>query len=209
MIPAQLQRAEQVWRRFIGMFVGEAVKRKYGESIPPEWPAVLGKLLPQHLERGMRRLVHSGRDTVPSLPAFVRLCEQLGDDPGENSGEAPRLPAAGGVTLDEWGCMANLHLLAHLRREISRRGRTHGEPGMYCGHGLPNAPGSSLEMRWCVAQLVDAKNAWAKDMREIADSNNRVDSQIQRECWDDYIRAAEKRIRGYLAERLAVGGVAA
>ena len=200
MIPDQLQRVESVWRRFIGMFGGDAVKRKYGDAIPPEWPAVLAKLSAQHLDRGMRRLVHSGRDSVPSLPAFVRLCEHLGDDPLENAGSVATLPSGATSALDEWDCVANLHLLAHMRRRISKGGRPFGAPGVYLGHGLSASPETSREMHWCVARLAKAKNDWVSDMREIADPDNRVDGHIQRQCWNDYIGAAERDIHAYMLQ---------
>ena len=65
--------AERLWRHFVGLFGGDAVERKYGKTIPPEWPLVLAKIEPRKLDRGMRRLLHSGRDQVPTLPAFVRM----------------------------------------------------------------------------------------------------------------------------------------
>lgn len=186
-----LSSAERLWRHLVGMFGGDAVERKYGRSVPPEWSSALARIEPRKLDRGMRRLLHSGRDGVPSLPAFVRLCEALGDDYGDGGTTAPQIAADPAMQIDQWGCVANLHLLRHLRRRIGRAHRPYGPPGVFSG-------AASAELQWCVARLVEAKNAWAKDMREVADANNEVDPEIQRQCWSDYADAAERDISAYM-----------
>ena len=173
--------AERLWRHFVGMFGGDAVERKYGKSIPPEWPAVLAKIEFRKIERGMRRLLHSGRDQVPTLPAFVKLCEALGDDPHENAGDVPRLaPPQDPPEWDAWWRAGNRHLLGHvLRRAAVRRPYNHAE--------LPT--------------LLRARDAWVSDMREIQDPNGEVPIDVQRACWSDYIGRADEEIGAAEAQR--------
>jgi hypothetical protein len=176
-----LSSAERLWRHFVGLFGGDAVERKYGKSIPPEWSAVLAKIEPRKLDRGVRRLLHSGLAQVPTLPAFVRLCEALGDDPRENAPDAPRLPPPQDPPeWDAWGRAANRHLVAHMMRRVV------GHAGPYPPEALP--------------VLLAAKNAWADDMREIEGTRREVPVDVQRECWSDYIVRADQEIAARFAE---------
>ncbi len=59
-------RADELWQRFVGLFGGESVKRKFGDDPPDEWVGVLAQLSDYQLERGMRRLLRSGKSTPPS-----------------------------------------------------------------------------------------------------------------------------------------------
>lgn len=179
-------RASEVWRALIGLFGGDSVMRKYGKTMPAEWPGTVGSLNPVELNRGMRRLTRSGRDQVPSVPAFLRMCRAVGEDPDESAPapSLPRLPSAGRVGSD-WDTTANIHLLAHITRRTCRRGAKY-----------------SYEE---TQVLVRAKNAWAADMRDQATA--RPDGQIpidfQRECWNDYIEAAEREIAASFEEQRA------
>lgn len=73
-------RTADLWRRFIGCFGGDAVHRKYGEEIPPEWIGMVAQLTDAQLEKGLRRMVHSGTNHVPTLPEFVKWCRTIGGD---------------------------------------------------------------------------------------------------------------------------------
>jgi hypothetical protein len=118
----------------------------------------------------MRRLVHSGRAHVPSLPEFVRLCRTVGNDE-EFGGDPPKaLPAPDEFQGDGWDLSANRHLLGHLVRSIAidRRKYTREEVG----------------------RLVDAKKAWAADMRDLS-RNGEVPIEMQRTVWTDYIGRAQ------------------
>lgn len=194
--PEQQQRGDEVWKRLIGLFGGDAVKRKYGDTMPPEWRAIIAKLNAVELERGMRRLVHSGRDQVPTLPAFVKLCRAVGGDGEFNEGSgAPALPNPARWQGDAWDVAANTHLLAHITRRLKADPRCYGRPAS--AHAMrtttdPNAD-ASPEFIAAVGLLVQAKNTWANDMREIAE-DGAVNADLQRASWNDLIGAAETEI---------------
>jgi hypothetical protein len=193
-------RANEVWRRFVGMFGGDAVHRKYGQSIPPEWPAVLDKLPMREVERGMRRLVYSGRDAVPSLPAFVKLCRTIGDEIDDGPAEhRPALPAPGDEQ-DAWQVAGNRHLQAHVTRTVNENPQCYGRPATAKAmkelprETHPNAD-ASPEFIANMGLLVAAKNAWVNAMR-VYGGDAPVD--IQQGCWKQHIEAAEAEI----AERM-------
>lgn len=204
MTPEQNQRAEEVWARIIGLFGGDAVKRKYGASMPPEWRGIVAKLNAVELDRGMRRLVYSGRDQVPSLPVFVKLCRAIGDDSIDDGPRATALPNPDRWQGDDWDRAANRHLQAHITRRLHADPRCYGAPAsgramrILSREESPNADASPQFVR-NVHRLVAAKKAWAADMRDVAQQGE-VSVRMQRECWGDYIGAAERQIAVDLAE---------
>ena len=197
-------RAAELWKHFAGMFGADALKRKFGAIPPEEWVACLSRLQPHELERGMRRLLHSGRDQVPTLPAFLRLCRAVGDDSIDD--EAPPLPMLTGRNTpeaDPWEVAANRHLLKHITDRIYAAGRPYGRPAS--AHAMrvmttPNADASPEFIR-NVHRLVDAKKAWAADMRDLA-QNGPVPITVQRQCWADYIGRAESDIAIWMREAI-------
>lgn len=211
MTPEQSQRADEVWARIVGLFGGDAVKRKYGPSMPAEWRGIIAKLDAVQLERGMRRLVYSGRDQVPSLPAFVKLCRAVGDDTIDDEPQAPALPNPDRWQGDDWDNAANRHLLAHITRKLAANPAHYGRGASFKAlrasekdlrdlgldrHSLDATPRFVDNIQ----RLVGAKNAWAADMRDLAQHGNAVvDLDVQRECWDDYIGGAERQIAANLA----------
>lgn len=96
-----------------------------------------------------------------------------------------------------WDIAANMHLLAYVRHK-----RVPGRPASYLGmkrttrEESPNAD-ASPEFIANVRLLVDAKNAWASDMRDLAPRDeDGVPAELQRKIWDDYITRAEARMTG-------------
>ena len=89
---------------------------------------------------------------------------------------------------DAWDVAANVHLLAHIRRTIGR----YGKPASYLAMRKTSTPNAdaSPELIANMKRLIEAKDAWARDMRDIADANNEVPSATQREIWDDYLEHA-------------------
>lgn len=73
----EASRTADLWRRFIGCFGGDAVHRKYGDGIPPEWTGVVAQLTDAQLEKGVKRMVYNGVGHLPSLPEFVKLCRSV------------------------------------------------------------------------------------------------------------------------------------
>lgn len=179
-------RASEVWRRFTGMFGGDAVQRKFGKDIPPEWTSVLSKLKDFELERGMRRLVHSGRDNVPSLPAFTKLCRTIQDD-GVDEGPRPlALPNPDNFKGDKWDIASNLRLMSYIMRHVVEKTRFFGAP-------------NSAEMKAKTDVLVAAKKRWAALMRDWdidRETGEIIEPLIadQDESWRGAMESAEAEI---------------
>lgn len=165
-----------------GLFGADALERKFGREIPTEWRGIVERMPIPELERGMRRLVYSGKAHVPTLPEFVKLCKAVGDDAeyGGPKGTAALPPPAQTVT-DAWGAVANRHLLAYvLKHHAQFRG------GMrYGGHPLPwLTTRTQILVRW--------KNEWARLMREADDADR--EPQAQKTLWQACMAQAEDEI---------------
>src|SRR6266404_2269363 len=168
--PSQ-SRTSDLWRRFGGLFGAEAVTRKFGAVPPPEWVGVMGQLTDYQLERGMRRLLHSGKAHVPALPEFRRLCVMLADD----DLDPPDLPllSAPAYPGDGWEIASNRHLLSHIAHQAKKR-------VYYAGERL-------------TAPLVAYKKAWAQDMREGGESPSVAE---QKRTWTECMARADAAIDG-------------
>src|SRR5436309_15731923 len=113
-------RASEVWARLVGLFGGETVARKFGDEPPAEWVGVISQLTGYQLERGMKRLLASGKASIPSLPEFRRMCVEVSNDdldPPRSVG----LIAEPAYPGDAWDMAANRHLLAHILRSGQKR----------------------------------------------------------------------------------------
>lgn len=179
-------RASEVWRRFAGLFGGDAIMRKFGKEIPPEWTSVLSKLKDFEMDRGMRRLVHSGRDGVPSLPAFVKLCRTIQDD-GVDEGPRPlALPNPDNWQGDKWDIAANLRLMSYLMRQVVEKTRIFGAP-------------NSSQMKLTTDIFVAHKKRWVALMRDW-DVNRETGEIIeppiedQNTSWANLIESAEAEV---------------
>lgn len=193
-----IDRAPEVWRRLIGLFGGDSVRRKYGDTPPGEWVSVIAKLNDYDLERGMRRLVHSGCGHIPSLPEFVKLCRAIGAHDEINEGpQLPRLSAPEDHGFDAWAMTANRHLLAYVLKHTARHTRRYA-PDYTASHGIVT-PGPETRERTAV--LVKWKNEWAARMRSVADEHG-VDTEDQRDLWANCMTLAEAELDA-LTARLA------
>jgi hypothetical protein len=191
-------RAPEVWRRLIGLFGGDSVRRKYGDTPPTEWASVIAKLNDYDLERGMRRLVHSGRGHVPSLPEFVKLCRTVGQaDDVPDAPQNPQLSAPDDGRFDDWAMTANRHLLAYVFKHTALRTRRYA-PGWTSGGGVVT-PGPESRARTAV--LVKWKNEWAARMRAAADEHG-VNVEDQRDIWANCMALAEAELDA-MAQRQA------
>lgn len=196
-------RATEIWKRFVGMFGGDAVERKFGKTPPPEWEAVVGMLRDFEIDRGMRRLVFSGKAGIPSLPEFTKFCRHIGTDDFDDGPKPPALPNPDGFTGDEWDMAANRHLLAYIARVIPADPQRYGRPASYLAMKAdrkksPNADASPEFIR-AVGILIQFKNAWARDMREgnLDPESGEVTNpskESQREAWKDCMQRAEAAI---------------
>lgn len=172
----------ELWQRLGGLFGADALERKFGRSIPSEWRGIVDRMSVPELERGMRRLVYSGKPHVPSLPEFVKLCKAVGDD-GEFGGPKAThaLPAPAPAVADAWGAVANNHLLAYtLKHHAQFRGgmRMGGQPREWLNHR------TAILARW--------KNEWARLMREADDADR--EPEAQKSLWAACITQAEDEI---------------
>lgn len=183
-------RAPEVWRRLIGLFGGDSVRRKYGDTPPAEWVSVIAKLTDYDLERGMRRLVHSGRGHVPSLPEFAKLCRTVGHaDDVPDAPPGPQLSAPEDSRFDDWGVTANRHLLAYVLKHTVVRTRRYAPD--WTTRGAVVTPGPEAIRRTAV--LVKWKNEWASRMRAAADEKG-VPVEDQRDIWANCMALAEAEL---------------
>ena len=167
--PASL--AAEVWRRFAGMFGREAVARKYGEQIPEEWPAMMSRLNEYQVQRGIRMLAYSGKQHVPSLPEFVKLCRDAEHDHGGPA--RPALDKPPEWNGDKWDQAANIHLLGYVTRAVRvKRGFDAAQTGV----------------------LVAMKNRWAELMRDGEAKGEGIPVADQVHCWNECMRQAEEII---------------
>lgn len=81
---------------------------------------------------------------------------------------------------EAWRITANLHLLAHILSAVMPQPHRYGKRG-------------SLEMKRACHTLRLAKDAWAREMSEIA-HNGQVAVATQQKRWKELIGEADKRI---------------
>lgn len=177
---SQQSAATEVWRRFSGMFGADAVERKYGREIPQEWVAICTRLNEYQLQRGIRQLAYSGKQHVPSLPEFVKLCRD-GEHDVKPAQQHPALTHQAGPQDDPWGWLANRRLLKHITTVVPK------DPTCYGPRDTP-----SFELN--VKVLVAFKNRWADLMRESATAEG-VPIADQEASWNECIRMAEEQIK--------------
>lgn len=180
-------RANQVWARFVGMFGGPAVERKYGLTPPPEWVAMMGRLNDFQIDRGIRRLAYNGAKDVPSLPQFTSLCRAVGNDEYDEGPQRLALPPPDTRKFDGCDLAGNFRLLNYVKTRLAKEPRAWGAPG-------------SAQLIEATQIAVRYKNAWAQDMRELklADPETGELSQYtmveQDAYWNEGMRRAESEI---------------
>lgn len=181
-------RTDQLWAKFAGMFGGERLARAFGKVPPREWIDLVGGLKDFELQRGVRRVMASGTDQIPTCPKFRRLCQESRNDDLDSNAPPPlpQLPS-NLAAQDDWEVSASLHLLKHIRTRLGRNALAYG-PIVY---GRDN--NGSPEQQHCTAILMHWKKHWAQMMREEATADG-VDGKYQREIWDSYMRMAEQEI---------------
>jgi hypothetical protein len=171
--------AGELWVRFAGMFGAETLSRKYGDRPPEEWVKVVGKLRRPEFERGLRRMLHSGKPHIPTLPEFLRLCREVGGDDSGGNPEPLKLSAPLQPPPDKIVREASKNLL----REILRAGHRWGpERGDRAGR---HEADTLIIVRW--------KNEWVRLMRS-ADDEERVANH--RQWWRQCMSSAWAEIDG-------------
>lgn len=168
-------RANEIWKRFAGMFGADALERKFGKTPPPEWNAMLSRLKDFEIDRGVRRLAYNGKGHVPSLPEFTRLCRMLADDSLDEGPQRIALPPPETFSGDLWDTASNLRLLKHITTVLAAKSDALGSvPEMqheyFNGKRVCLKSVPSTQQIQCTEILLDYKKAWAQDMREHVDS---------------------------------------
>lgn len=171
------------------MFGAARLERTFGAVPPREWVDMVGGLKDYELQRGVRRIMASGTDQIPTLPKFRRMCQEVAaDDDAPQSTPLPQLPS-NLAAQDDWDMASNRHLLGYIAKRLKKDPRAYG-PIVHWTSG--NRMGSP-EQQHCTAILVHWKKHWAQMMREEATAAG-VDGKYQREQWDAYMRQAEEEI---------------
>lgn len=184
-------RANQVWTRFVGMFGGPAVERKFGLTPPPEWVAMMGRLNDFQIDRGIRRLAYNGAKDVPSLPQFTSLCRAVGNDEYDEGPQRIALPAPDTRKFDGCDIQSNFRFLNYVKARFLK------EPRAWGAHG-------STQLAEATKIAVRYKNAWAQDMREFKSADSQTGELIpytmaeQNLHWDECMRRAESDIVTYM-----------
>lgn len=166
-------RASEIWKRFAGMFGADALERKFGKAPPPEWHAMLGRLKDFEIDRGVRRLAYSGKQHVPTLPEFAKLCRMVSDDTIDEGAQRLALPSPDEWKGDAWDIEANQRLAKFITTLLTEKSTALGKilPCRRVLHPVTKQflrleSQASDEQEWSTAVLVAYKKAWAQDMRE-------------------------------------------
>lgn len=176
------------------MFGGEAMKRKYGMTPPKEWVEVIGRLRDYELARGMRRVLGSGTEHIPSLPKFRRFCQEVATDDDPPQTQPLMALPSNLANQDDWEVLANRRLLKHIYTVLGKDPKALGPVTPYDfklhrDEGKPNL--GSQQQQNNTAVLVHWKKKWAQDMRDEATAEG-VDGKYQREVWDAHMRMAHQ-----------------
>jgi hypothetical protein len=163
------ERAVMVWRALGDAFGKDALARKYGATPPDSWSHELSRLREFELDRGLRRVMRSGGDSVPSLPKFLRLCRAVEDEADHHGTPQPTVVQNLHPEMDAWDVASNFHLLHYITQQ--------GALGIYYLDGRTDA-------------LVECKKVWAATMRELQGEQN-LPADAGRGLWADSMRNAE------------------
>lgn len=177
-------RAQEVWERLSGCF-GDALERKFGNSPPDEWRAAIGSLSDYDIDRGIRRLIYSGKTHPPSLPEFMKLCRTVGhaDDVPDRIVHQMH-PALEGPQMGPWELLGNRRLLKYITTKVP------ANPSRY---GDPRNNGADPKFRANVLTLVAHKNRWVDVMLASA-TDDGVPIVEQDDCWNACMSQAEEII---------------
>lgn len=180
-----------LWRKLAGLFGADAVERKFGSSPPPEWTGLLRTVNDFELQRGLKRLAFSGRDHVPTLPAFLSLCRAVGHEADQNLPQRPAvsLPAAQSL---RWDRQANDHLLAHVMRQAIKGIHYCCADTLSLKRNIARM-GPSEESKALTQPLVECKNVWAQQMRELED-DGALPTDGGKSLWEECMANAEEMV---------------
>ena len=76
------ERVAKTWKNLADSF-GPRFLRDFGKEAPPIWSSAIAKLNDIEIARGFRRLSTRGLSSPPTLPQFMKACQEIGDNEGE------------------------------------------------------------------------------------------------------------------------------
>lgn len=180
-------KAQLLWQILADNFGLEPLIKKFGDTPPPSWVEMVEAMPEYKLKRGVHRIKHSGMEFLPTLPGFVKLCEDMGRHDGDDYeviGPDPDAPKIAPRAWGRWDMEANHQLWRYVRTYAAL-------------HPLRYTPEATR-------RLVAAKNAWAQDMA-ADDVGDGVPAGRQLETFLEVMASAEADIermpRGTLAQR--------
>jgi hypothetical protein len=94
--------------------------------------------------------------------------------------------------FDAWDMAANDHLLAHVRGRLAANPMAYGRPASRLAMRRTTEPNADAREEFIAAitRLVQAKNTWAQEMRDMA-SDTGVPVDTQRRIWLELIAGTE------------------
>jgi hypothetical protein len=179
---------------------GESLTRKFGDEPPPEWVSGISMLNDYQLQRGMRRVLLSGKPHAPALPEFMKLCRTVGhDDSIADEVKPQQHPALAAPPVDEkveaWTALGNRYLMKYISTKIPENTQRWGRPATEGGMKLSTEPNADASPEFVrnVKTLVGFKNRWVDLMLEVA-TDDGVPIDDQQQCWTECMRMAEEEI---------------
>jgi hypothetical protein len=144
-------------------------------------------------------LGEGGPDRIPTTGQMWKLLKELRSQRTTTPWRPTETPWHG----DGWDTQANRFLLGYIGDQA--RAGAH-----YCDEqtrsGARSAEKPSQETRALTAPLVAYKNAWAQDMRDMANERNEVPMDVQKATWADCMRRANLEVQqireSYAQERM-------
>ncbi len=179
-------RSGMLWRTLAGLFGADSLERKFGKTPPREWVGLLRTLNDFELQRGLKRLAYCGKGHVPTLPEFLRMAREVGSDIDDNQ---PRIPQSHRLEARadlRWEREGDTHLRSYLH--------TQGALGIhYCSDRMRRFPvprETDHESIALIKPLLEAKAAWAEDMRD-AEMSGKLPAENGKAEWLACVRNAE------------------
>jgi len=186
---------ELLWRKMAGLFGADSVERKYGPRPPPEWAGLMRTLNDFELQRGLRRLAFSGKSHVPTLPEFLRMCRESGGDYNDAPQTIPQSHQLEREAQPRWDREGNMHLQAYFSRQAFDG--VHYATARMRRYPMPRD--MDHETQALVQPLVDAKNAWAEEMRFL-EERGEAPADNGKALWFECIARAESVVAMVRAE---------
>ena len=90
-----MNKIETIWAALTDMY-GSKFLSAYGEKPSQMWTVAINGFKEFEIQRGLRKLLHKGSGTPPTLPQFVAACKYSEDEdtrPNPSTSALPRIPS--------------------------------------------------------------------------------------------------------------------